>query len=136
MTKKMFPGIYSSLGKIASFVTQQSRAAGLNESEAYQVQLAVDEACSNIIEHAYGGEGIGDIAVECHVSKGQIEVILQDHGKKFDPDGLPEPQIGVSLEKLRSRGAGVFLMRKVMDVVEFDFSRTGTTILRMVKRKG
>jgi len=61
MPTMIFPGNYESLEKIAEFVTAEARASGLNRTQVFAVETAVDEACSNIIEHAYGGEGIGDI---------------------------------------------------------------------------
>ena len=54
-----FPGRFSSLAKIGRLVRQAAKEAGLNDKSAYDVELAVDEACTNIIEHGYGGEGKG-----------------------------------------------------------------------------
>lgn len=135
MPKKVFPGSYSSLAKIADFVIKQADSAGLNEKEIYQVQLAVDEACSNIIEHGYGGEGKGDIRIECKISTKGLEILLKDKGRKFNPDHVSEPKQGVPLDEVGYRGAGLFLMKKMMDEVNFEFQKQGVTILRMFKNK-
>ena len=135
MVAKKFPGNFSSLAKVADFVTPLAEKAGLSDQEVYQVALAVDEACANIIDHAYGGEGIGDIYCECNVLSDGLEIILIDQGNPFDPDKIPEPKVGAPLEELGSRGAGLFLIKKVMDEVHFDFSKEKGTTLFMTKRK-
>ena len=53
----VFPGRYGSLDEVVDFVTGAAQAAGLDTDGVNAVQLAVDEACSNIIGHAYGGGG-------------------------------------------------------------------------------
>lgn len=133
MPSKIFAGEFSNLAKISEFIAEQAHQIGLNERATYEVQLAVDEACSNIIEHAYGGEGKGEIEITCNLAPDGIEIVLKDEGKPFDPDSIKEIEIGTPLEKLGSRGAGVFLMRKLMDEVRFEFSKKSGTILKMKK---
>ncbi len=99
MVSKKFPGKFNCLGDICEFVTGEAKAAGLDEKEIYAVQLAVDEACTNIIEHAYGGEGKGDIELICKVLNGGMEIVLKDDGEPFDPDLITEPKIGLPLKK-------------------------------------
>ena len=66
------PGRFESLTEIATFITQAAREAGLNDDEVFHVEMAVDEACSNIIEHAYAVEaGEIDLACACPAS-GQL----------------------------------------------------------------
>ncbi len=134
MPTTTFPGQFDSLGKISDFVQGVSDAAGLNASEAYAVQLAVDEACTNIIEHAYGGEGVGAIECTCEPTSDGLCIVLRDHGRPFNPDAVPEPKIGAPLEEVKPRGLGVFFMRKMMDEVIFTFEQ-GENVLTMLKRK-
>jgi serine/threonine-protein kinase RsbW len=136
MARKKFPGFFNSLSSISEFIESETQAVGFNESEVYQVQLALDEACSNIIEHGYGGEGIGSIIIETNPINSGIEILVEDNANAFDPEAIPEPRVGVPLEELGSRGAGLFLMKKLMDEVHFEFAPEGGTILKMVKRKG
>ena len=63
MKTLIFPGNYSSLTKIGDFVTQAAKSLGFESFDLYKIETAVDEACSNIIEHAYGQEGKGNIEV-------------------------------------------------------------------------
>jgi serine/threonine-protein kinase RsbW len=135
MTSKTFQGNFSNLEKICEFVTNEAKQAGLNEDGIYAVQLAVDEACSNIIEHAYGSKDNGDITCECNIMEDGLEIILKDNGRPFDPDSIPEPQIGVPLRDLKLRGAGLYLIKKLMDDVVFEFSNNEGSILKMRKGK-
>ncbi len=135
MPTQTYPGRYASLAKISEFVAKSAAKAGFDNKEVYAVKLAVDEACTNIIEHGYGGEGKGKIRCTCDVTSGQIKITLRDWGKSFDPDHVPEPDFDVPLEDLQSRGAGLFFMRKMMDEVHFDFHKRKGNILVMIKRK-
>jgi anti-sigma regulatory factor (Ser/Thr protein kinase) len=134
LAEKKFSGVFANLANISNFVVENAEAAGLNEKAVYAVQLAVDEACTNIIEHAYGGEGKGDIWIKCEVRTGGLEVEIRDKGKPFNPEKVPKPKVGIPLEEFGPRGAGVFLMRKLMDDVQFEFFEK-ETVLRMMKRK-
>lgn len=129
-----FPGRFDSLPKIGAFVEQAARAAGLDDKAIYAVELAVDEACSNIIDHAYGGEGIGEVECSVRVSQGQLTVVLEDHGRPFDPKNIPAPELKVPIEKLKPRGVGFFLMRKMMDEIHYEYTSDGGNRLTMTKR--
>jgi len=59
MPTKTFPGVYASLSEIADFVKESSEEIGFNPADLFSLETAVDEAVSNIIEHAYEGEGKG-----------------------------------------------------------------------------
>lgn len=132
-----FPGRFESLAVISEFVTNAARSAGLDACAVDAVQLAVDEACSNIIEHAYGGEGRGDIECTCRVNDDGLTVILRDHGRPFDPSLVPEPDPYPSLddETCTGGGLGLYFMRQLMDEVCFDFAPDSGNVVTMVKRK-
>lgn len=128
----IFPGKYESLPAISDFITQFAREIGFDEDAVYAVELAVDEACTNIIEHAYKHEN-GKIVCKCsQINKG-IKIVLEDQGRSFDPTNVPEVDPTLPLEKLSPRGAGIFLMRKMMDEVSFEFDPGKGNVLTMVK---
>jgi serine/threonine-protein kinase RsbW len=132
MTTAIFPGSYKSLHPIREFVVKAATQAGFDEAGVYAVELAVDEACSNIIEHAYRGESKGEIFCTHQIREDSLVIVLKDHGQRFDPDSIPEPNFSPHLEDLKAGGAGLFLMRKMMDEVRFEFDENGNT-LTMVK---
>lgn len=135
MRTETFPGRFESLQKISDFVVQAAQEAGLNPSAVYAVDLAVDEACTNIIEHAYGGEGRGEISCTCKATEKGLVVILCDRGRPFKPERVPPPNINTRLKNLKAGGAGLFLMQKMMDEVHFKFSSETGNVLTMFKKK-
>lgn len=135
MQTAVFPGNYNSLEKIGKFIEQAAVTAGLDESASYAIQLAVDEACSNIIEHAYGGEGLGEIECTVQQQADGLMVTLCDRGQPFDPDRVPPPDLSAPLEELKARGLGLYWMRKLVDEVHFQFRADATNVLTLFKRK-
>jgi anti-sigma regulatory factor (Ser/Thr protein kinase) len=133
------PGRFESLARISEFVTQVARDAGFDEDEVFHVQMAVDEACSNVIEHAYGQGVRGDITLICSDAQaGDLRIDIHDRGKPFDPDTVPSPQIAegaVDLDDMKAGGLGLFFMRKLMDEVTFRFDKQTGNQLTMVKRR-
>jgi serine/threonine-protein kinase RsbW len=123
------------LARISEFVARLARVAGLDSNAVYAVEMAVDEACTNIIEHAYGGQGRGDIECTCQVNGQELTVTLRDHGHAFDPSSVPEPDISAALEDRREGGLGLYLIGKLMDEVRFEFTPDAGNLLTMVKRK-
>jgi len=135
MSTTTFPGRYKSLARISEFVSQFAEEAGLDETATYTVLVAVDEACSNIIEHAYGGEGRGDIKCTCDVKDDSLTIILRDWGDPFDPASVPEPDFNVPLQELKLRGVGLVLMQKIMNEIIFSSTPDGENVLIMIKRR-
>lgn len=136
MVTKTFPGNFESLEPISEFVVLKAQEAGFSPGEIYGIQTAVDEACANIIDHAYGGENIGDIVIKITAFKDKLQIVMKDTGEPFDPDLVPEPDITSPLEIRKERGLGIFFMNKLMDKVVFEFSQSEGNTLTLVKYKG
>lgn len=115
-----FPGSYSSLEKIGEFVTEAAKSIGFDGFELYKIETAVDEACSNIIEHAYGQENIGDIVVSVTTDLEKITVTITDFGEPFDPKYVKQPNLDADLLNRDDHGLGIYMMKQWMDVVIFD----------------
>jgi len=133
MPTKRFSCSLNNLEQICDFVTECAANAGLDESEVYAVQLAVDEASTNIIEHGYGGECPSKIDITCETLEDGLKVILYDDAQPFEPTDVPEPETNVPLEELKPRGLGIFLMRKMMDEVKYQPTPDRGNTLTMIK---
>jgi anti-sigma regulatory factor (Ser/Thr protein kinase) len=131
----ILPGNFESLDKVCRFVDQIARSGGFDEESLYAIETAVDEAFSNIIDHAYGGENIGSIECSCEIKGSDLIVALYDHGKPFDPNLIPPPDLTTNLDDRKERGLGLYFMRLYMDELHFDFSSEGGNLLVMIKRK-
>jgi serine/threonine-protein kinase RsbW len=131
---KSFPGRYSSLAKIGEFVRDFAQNAGFKSFAIYSIEMAVDEACSNIIEHAYGGEGKGKIRCTCSVNEVDLKIELSDTGQSFNPSEVPHPNLSDNLDEREAHGLGLYFIQQWMDEVHFE--RSGSqNLLTMVKRK-
>ena len=122
------------LGEISDFVSQAARASGLSEHQIYDVEVAVDEACANVIEHAYHGRADGTIDITCERRGKEFVITIQDFGERFDPRRIAPPKTRVPLAKRNVGGLGLFFMRKLMDKVDFNFSPKHGNRLTMVKK--
>ena len=122
MSTRIFPGRYESLAEIAEYVRFEAKEAGLSFKEIFELETAVDEAVSNIIEHAYGGEGIGEIICSATAVDEGIIIVLEDFGQPFDPSCVPVPDISSQLKNRKNHGLGYFLMCQLMDDVKFEFT--------------
>jgi serine/threonine-protein kinase RsbW len=135
METAVFPGRYQSLASISEFVLQAARQAGLDGKATYAVQMAVDEACTNIIEHAYGGEGNGTITCSVGFDPDSLTIQLEDNGKPFNPKKVRSPNTHLPLSRRKEGGLGLFFIRQYMDEVRFEFSAGAGNRLTMIKRK-
>jgi serine/threonine-protein kinase RsbW len=121
------------LKTIREFVVQSGRDMDLDEQTTYELELAVDEACTNIVRHAYGGKG-GEIEVTVEPREDGACVTLRDWGKSFDPDLVPTPDVTAPLEERDPGGLGLFLIRSMVDDVHFEFDAELGNTLTMVKK--
>ena len=122
------------LSRVAEFIAEVAANFGLTDQETYNIQMAVDEAVTNIIEHAYeGAEGPIEVVAERHGD--DFVVTLRDHGKTFDPTTISEPDVNASLEERDIGGLGLYFMRRLMDEVEFHFNQSGWNELTMLRRR-
>jgi len=99
------------------------------QTTIYNVQLAVHEACANIIDHAYDGQG-GRIHITMALNwqPPQLTIELVDTGKSFDPSAVPP----TNLDEPHVRGYGLHLMKQLMDEVVYQTASSSNT-WRLVK---
>ncbi len=121
------------LARIGEFVEQAARACGLNERAWCDVEMAVDEACANVIEHAYHDDRAGRIDLRIERKGKDFVVVIEDYGKRFDPQKIAKPNTAAPLSERNVGGLGVYFIHKLMDRVKFD-SSSGHNVLTMVKK--
>ena len=120
-----------SLAALGDFITETLSKFGSDQNPIYQVNLAVDEACTNIIKHAYSG-GKGDISLILEFLNDDLIVTITDKGKPFDPNSIPTPDLSSGLDKRKEGGLGIYFMHKLMDEVSYSFNHKGN---RLTMRK-
>ncbi len=120
------------LSVIADFIATAMRQLG-TEQDMFEVQTAVDEACTNIMLHAYSSKG-SVISISCELQDKGFIITIRDNGRHFDPTSVPPPDLEAALEERRVGGLGVHLMRKLMDDVTYAFDAEKGNELIMRKR--
>jgi len=136
MSKVTFDADFDNLDDIREFVGEAASQVGFSDKEIYSIQLAADEASSNIIEHAYAGMKGGVLEIECSIFEGGLKIVMSDRGKSFNPSSVPEPNVKADLSERKIGGLGLYLMRKLMDEVTYESSDEMGNKLTMIKRVG
>jgi len=136
MSTTVFDANFENLDEIRELVGEAARQLGFSDKEIYSIQLAADEASSNIIEHAYEGIKGGRLEIDLSTSDNRLKIVMRDHGKPFDPASVPEPNVKADLSERKIGGLGLYLMRKLMDEVFYESSPEAGNILTMIKRLG
>jgi serine/threonine-protein kinase RsbW len=104
--------------------------SGWEKKTTEEILLAVDEALTNIIRHAYQGRP-GKMMVSISAADDKIEIVLEDHGAKFDPTQVPPPE----LPRHKPGGLGVHFIRTIMDQMIYDGQGSVGNRLRLIKHK-
>jgi anti-sigma regulatory factor (Ser/Thr protein kinase) len=115
---------------VGDFIAKTMLALGAkDEKDIFEVQLAVDEACTNIMEHAYSGKS-GKITIQCKLSpnKKEFTIKLIDQGKPFDPNTVVPPDTEATLDQRKRGGYGIFFMNKLMQTVKYAFTEKGNEL--------
>src|SRR6188474_298771 len=120
MKSVQFAAKFEFLDEIRDFVGEIARESGFSDKDVYNIQLATDEAASNIIEHAYENQPDGILELSCGMRGDVMTIILIDHGESFDPSEIPLPDLKADLSERKIGGLGIFLMRKLMDEVSYE----------------
>jgi len=122
---------YITLGRLALTGIARLRAEPLPPEVLGDLKLALTEACTNSVRHAYaGGEGLVEIVYELHADRLVVEV--SDHGEGFEPaSGPAEPLDG---EELSEGGLGIAIIEALADELEIGEGAAGGSRLRFVKR--
>lgn len=107
------------LSEVRTFVQAMWNSYGYDEKEGRSVVISVDEACTNIIKHAYHFDANGIIKIKVESKKNKFIVKITDTGSHFDPNQIPEPNIPERQKSKKGGGLGIYLMKKLMDEVKY-----------------
>ena len=130
--RKSVPSSTRYLGEVRQFVESYARQAHLQDDVIEQFKIAVDEACTNVIKHAYRGEDNKQIDLAIIIDDDRFTVRIRDEGRSFRPQMYSEPDIFKYAESRRAGGFGVHIMRRLMDEVEYQ-TRGNVNEVRLTK---
>ncbi len=107
------------LARIRAFIKTYSKSVGFDDETASKIVLASDEACTNIIKHAYKYSAKGKININLSFSGSKLRISITDEGTHFNSNSIKEPDLKKYYQEKRVGGLGMFLMKKLMDEVVY-----------------
>lgn len=128
------PGEISYLHQIRQFITGIASESGMSEEDIENIELAVDEACANVIEHGYEPDAPNkNITVRMEIDTSKLVLTIIDQGKHFDPRSRKHPDIKELIDMKRDGGLGISLIKRVMDVINYRTTPEGHNELILTK---
>ncbi|MBI5476894.1 MAG: ATP-binding protein [Ignavibacteriales bacterium] len=121
------------LSNVRDFVSDAAKEFGFDDETVSKISLAVDEACTNIIKHAYEYAANKQLEIKVITNKEQFEVVIVHQGKLLDPKLLKAPDMKDYLIHPRRGGLGIHLMRLLMDKVEYKITQDQKCEVHLLK---
>ena len=118
------------LSVVRSLTLKVGQINGINEALIEDIKLAVDEACANVIKHAYSGNPSGKIVIQYKTTPDKFQVIITDNGIKAQSELMK----GRDLDDVRPGGLGVHFIKRVFDVFKLDEKKKKGNRLILMKR--
>lgn len=128
------PSSTENLALIRDFISNIGCQAGFDEKEVARIALAVDEACANVIEHAYGSDDTREVKIRVVIEDERITFEIQDTGRGFDPSQIEARDVEELIRQRKSGGLGLRLIRTIMDDVQYQIVPGHKNELKMVKK--
>jgi len=119
--------------QLAEFVETIAEEKNLDQALAMSLNLALEEAVTNVILYAYPDGIDGLVDIEAFIHKDCLEFIISDSGKPFDPTAAPEADVTLGVDERQIGGLGIYLVRNIMDTVSYRYEK-GKNILVMIKK--
>ena len=133
MKEMTIPATVGNIEKVTAFVDEQLQQIDCPPKAQMQIDIAIDELFGNIARYAYNPD-TGPATVRVEVTQEPISVVITfiDHGVPYDPLKTAEPDISLSAEERTIGGLGIFLVKKTMDEITYEY-KNGQNILRIRK---
>jgi len=125
------------LETIREFINDIARHAGFDSDSASQIELAVDEACTNVIKHAHKFNQDKSLELSVQLDSDKMEIIISDNGTGFDITRVSKPDLEKYIHEAKKGGLGIHLMRSLMDEVQFTFNpgkRNQVSLIKFFKK--
>ncbi len=128
------PSSTENLALIREFVGSIAQQSGMNALDSGKLELAVDEACANVIEHAYGNDTTKEVIIRATLDDESLSIDVEDTGHGFDPNAVKQEELEELVNKRKTGGLGMRLMKTLMDEVRYEIEPGKKNALHMSKR--
>ena len=116
------------LAVFRELISEACQENGISDEISFELQLSMDEACTNVIQHGYAGMNPGSIILELEFDVSAVRMQITDFGHPFEPSSVPKPDLNAPLEERELGGFGLFFIYSVMDSVDYESSELGNTL--------
>lgn len=123
------------LGAFRDFIAKTCERFDIPPQVAFELQLACDEAATNVIQHGYAGMNPGSIMLELRPQAQQVTMILSDFGHPFEPVETEAPDVNALLQDQPTTGFGLYFIYSTMDEVSYATDEQGNHLTLVKKLK-
>jgi len=120
---------------IRNYVSDKAVFYGFNEVDSQKIALAVDEACTNLIRHAFKYDKSHSIRISIDSVNNIFTIKIMDDGKPFNPLNMPTPDMKKYLKDFKKGGLGIHIMKLVMDEIEYIPSNSNDKYNTLILKK-
>ncbi len=122
------------LTSLLDFIEDACRQSGIDSAISFDIKLAVEEACVNLIDHGYAQSKPGSIRLSFQADALQVVINIGDHAPPFPPELAPPPDLRPEWRKRRIGGLGWHLIRQMMDEISYRSDPAKGNVLTLIKR--
>jgi serine/threonine-protein kinase RsbW len=130
-----FPSEKRYLHMVHQLTSQLAVSTGFEQSEAEKIAMAVDEATTNVIQHAYHGDADQEVEIHYDPEGDSLDIVILHDGEGLEDVPLPEFNLGKLVAERQKGGLGLTIMRQMMDDLRFGKDDSGKSMTVMVRYK-
>jgi len=128
------PAQMSYLSQVRDFIEHIGRKYKYSDKVTNSFKLVIEEACTNIIRHGYRDIKGGEITIKAIIRRQSLTIVIIDQGISYDPRQATTPDLNKYIQIGKKGGLGIFMMRKLMDDVQYNITNRGNE-LRLTKQR-
>ncbi len=129
----VFPACVNEVPEICRVITEAARECGMDDKNLWKLEIALDEACTNIACYGYEEGCEGKIHVQWDCQENDFTVVIEDKGLAFDQSEPTTPDFSSDICQRKAGGLGRYIMRKFLDDMSYH-RENGKNTLRLVKK--
>ena len=131
--KLVLPNDIATIPQLNEFIDTVAEEVGFDMSLTMSLNLALEEAVVNVMDYAYPDGQKGDVDIEVTADQQWLTFVISDTGIAFDPTAKEDVDTTLSAEERPIGGLGIFLVRQLMDVI--DYKREGNKNVLTLRKK-